>query len=125
MVVIVMHFVRADQNDLFVPNIVSLLGILLLAAPAIRVNEQGRLIESVRKLQSGITAARAKLEAQSTLDDEQRKVLRKDLNKRDERLEAILNELTTGRGAWTPWVHYTLYSGYVLMLSAATVRVVP
>lgn len=101
----------------------SLLGILLLALPAIRVNEQGRLIDQVRRLQIGIREIERHLSARTGLDADVRRRQEETLRQRKASLETILDELTTGKGAWTPWVHRALYGGYVLLFGAAVARV--
>lgn len=102
-------------------NVTTLAGTLLLAVPAIRLNEQGRLIDSVRTLQAGIVAIGRSL-AEGRLGDDDRRSQQADLDRRRADLESNLNELTAGKGAWTPWVHRTLYAGYVLILAAALAR---
>lgn len=106
-------------------NIVSFVGILLLSIPAIRINEQGRLIERVRSLQIGLTAMKTNLEATTAIAASQRKRLEDDIRKRECRLAASLGELTQGKGAWTMPVHFCLYAGYVLLLGAAAARAIP
>lgn len=105
-------------------NVASLLGMLLLAVPAIRINEQGRLIASVQGLQQGIEAGRKALE-EASLSADKRAQHRKSLEDRESRLAATLKELSGGKGAWTRPVHVALYGGYVLLLASAIARVVP
>jgi len=107
----------------FVLNLVSLAGIVLLAVPAIRVNEQGRLIERVRTLQTGIEADEEFLRRQDRLSPAVRKRQEKTLKERQSALADTLKELISGKGAWTPVVHRTLYLGYVLLLGASVARV--
>lgn len=102
-------------------NIATLAGTLLLAVPAIRLNEQGRLIDNVRTLQAGVVAIGKSLE-QGKLSDDVRRRQQADLDKRRSDLESNLNDLTAGKGAWTSWVHHLLYTGYVLILAAALAR---
>jgi hypothetical protein len=106
-------------------NIVSFVGILLLSIPAIRINEQGRLIERVRSLQIGLAAMKTQLEATAGIDASQRKRLENDMRNREQRLAASLGELTQSKGAWTMPVHFSLYAGYVLLLGAAAARAIP
>ena len=105
-------------------NIASLIGMLMLAVPAIRVNEQGRLIASVQGLQQGIEAGRAALK-DATLSAEKRAQHQKSLDDRESRLAATLKDLASGKGAWTRPVHVALYGGYVLLLASAIARAVP
>lgn len=105
-------------------NAVTLLGMAFLAVPAIRVNEQGRLIERVKSLQAGIETIEAMLESRSEAP-EARTRQEATLETRRKTLEDVLKELTQGKGAWTPWVHRALYGGYVLLFGAAMGRIVP
>lgn len=105
-------------------NVASLLGMLLLALPAIRINEQGRLIASVQGLQQGIEAGRKALK-EASLSDDKRAQHQKSLEDRETRLAATLKDLASGKGAWTRPVHVALYGGYVLLLASAIARVVP
>lgn len=105
-------------------NLASLIGMLLLAIPAIRINEQGRLIASVQGLQQGIEAGRKAL-TEASLTADKRAQHQKSLEDRENRLAAVLKELASGKGAWTGPVHAALYGGYVLLLASAVARVVP
>ncbi|MFQ5468449.1 MAG: hypothetical protein ACE5DS_09990 [Kiloniellaceae bacterium] len=102
-------------------NLASLFGMLLLAIPAIRVNEQGRLIATVQSLQKGIEALRVALQ-EKTLSEERRAIHEASLAERTELLAGELSNLSSGKGAWTRPVHYTLYGGYVLLLATALAR---
>lgn len=104
-------------------NLASLAGILLLAVPTIRVNEQGRLIERVRSLQAGIKVAEDALGDDEALTREDRARHTGDLHDRKTRLGSTLDDLLTGKGAWTPAVNGTLYGGYVLLLGSSLSRV--
>lgn len=124
-VALVLAFAFEPPRQTTALNVASLLGILALAIPAVRINEQGRIIDRVRALQAGIDSKENALQSDRTLSAE-RRAAREDAIQRDrERLAPLLRELTEGKGAWTPLVHRTLYSGYVLILGAAVARVIP
>ena len=110
----------ADKPRLL--NLATLIGMVLLAFPAVRINEQGRLIASVQGLQKGIEAARAALK-DATLAEEKRAAHQKSLDQREALMADTLSELASGKGAWTRPVHVALYGGYVLLLGAAIARV--
>ena len=103
-------------------NVATLAGMALLAVPAIRINEQGRLIASVQGLQKGIEAARAALK-DADLAKDRRAMHKTSLDEREKLMADTLGELTGGKGAWTRPVHAALYGGYVLLLGAAVARV--
>lgn len=105
-----------------VVNIIGFFGIVCLAVPTIRVNEQGRIIQSVKNTQTGIDTIKAQMETDGTMSDKTRDTLETDLKSRKDRLEKGLKELTDSKGAWNTTVHGFLYFGYVLVLSAASVR---
>lgn len=120
-VVIGALFVVPDAKRSLVLNTATLVGVLLLAVPAIRINEQGKAIERVRSLQVGISAIQTTL-ADRSLKPEVRERQTATLSERRELLQTALDELTIGKGAWTPLVHRTLYGGYVLVLGASVAR---
>ena len=102
-------------------NFATLIGMVLLAVPAIRINEQGRLIASAQGLQKGIEAARAALK-DAALAEDKRAVHQRSLDQREALMAETLSELAGGKGAWTRPVHVALYGGYVLLLGAAIAR---
>jgi hypothetical protein len=104
-------------------HLLSLIGILLLALPAIRVNEQGRLIERVRALQAGIRTIEATLQSGIDLAEDVRRRQTATLQERRSDLERNLDDLLRSKGAWTPRVHAALHLGYVAVLAAAIARV--
>jgi hypothetical protein len=104
-------------------HLLSLIGILLLALPAIRVNEQGRLIERVRALQAGIRTIEATLRSSTDLAEDVRRRQTATLEERRRDLEANLDDLLRSKGAWTPRVHAALHLGYAAVLAAAIARV--
>jgi hypothetical protein len=104
-------------------HLLSLIGILLLALPAIRVNEQGQLIERVRALQAGIRTIEATLQSGTDLVEDVRRRQTATLQERRSDLERNLDDLLRSKGAWTPRVHAALHLGYVAVLAAAIARV--
>jgi hypothetical protein len=112
-----------SEHQITALNIISLLGIISLAIPTIRVNEQGKLIESVRSTQVKITSIQNSLEDNNDISDQQREVLKKDLENRKATMQYHIDTLATEKGAWTRPVHNFLYLGYVLLLGASIVRV--
>ncbi len=104
-------------------HLLSLIGILLLALPAIRVNEQGRLIERVRALQAGIRTIETTLQSGTDLAEDVRLRQTATLQERRRDLDRNLDDLLLRKGAWTPRVHAALHLGYVAVLAAAIARV--
>ncbi|MGI9333984.1 MAG: hypothetical protein ACR2RL_12615 [Gammaproteobacteria bacterium] len=103
-------------------NVATLIGMVLLAVPAVRLNEQGRLIARIQSLQKGIEASMQALAARDLAKDK-RTLHEASLASRRGHLETTLNELASGKGAWTRPVHYTLYCGYIFLLGSAITRV--
>lgn len=103
------------------PNILSLLGILLLAVPALRINDQGRLIARIKPLIDTLDAEKKNLGAldQSNADSQSQK---SDLEERKKNLEEIKQKLAGEKGSWTWQVHLCLYAGYGAILCSAIIR---
>lgn len=104
-------------------NGATLLGMLLLAAPAIRINEQGRRIAKAIDLQKGIADTREALH-KAELTDKDREEHQGSLEQREQWLADALKELAGEKGTWVITVHAMLYLGYVLLLASAVTRVV-
>ncbi|MEH6626042.1 MAG: hypothetical protein V7739_06355 [Motiliproteus sp.] len=94
-----------------ITNLISALGIAALSIPTIRINEQGRTIESVKAMLEKVSSDRKKLEDAGEASNMQNDVL-----------QGCLSELTANKGSWTPGFHIALYSGYVLLLSSSISR---
>lgn len=103
-------------------DIAVLLGILLLALPAIRINEQARKIARVQSAKVKLDEDR---EAFSTLAEEARPAMEASIKAYEVTLQQMIGRLVEEKGSWNPGVHLLLYGGYVLMLAAALVRVFP
>ncbi len=102
--------------------VILLASTLLLAFPAIRINEQGRQIARIKPLLAGIETQEDRLgQLDPTSPDYE--PLRRDLEDRRARLKAIETELAGAKGQWTTAVHVCLYAGYGLILGVALVRV--
>ena len=82
-------------------NLAGFLGIVLLAVPTIRLNEQARQVYRANLL----------IEAGKAAGDE------------DGDLKKIRRILENRRGAWSPLVQRALYLGYALMFLSALLRV--
>lgn len=121
---VVLIAIVPPEKQYFAINIVGLLGVISLAVPTIRVNEQGKRIERIRTIQVGIETLERQLGNDNQISDQNRASLTDDLLQRKNNLEESLQELSAGKGAWSPAVHYFLYCGYVLVLGAFMVRVV-
>lgn len=103
-------------------DIVATIGMGLLAVPAIRINEQGRLIARIQSLQKGIDTLKEALK-DVELPPEKRKDHEKSLAARRDKLNDTLDKLSGDKGAWTTPTHLALYGGYVLLFGAALARV--
>ncbi len=105
-------------------NAAALLGILCLALPTVRLNEQGRKIWRVQSLLASIESQESAL-ADNSLSGQERAKLQASLDSRRQRLREVERTLVGDRGAWTPTVHFLLYSGYALFFTSALVRLLP
>lgn len=100
----------------------TLLGTLALALPAIRLNEQGKQLTSLKTLITGIAAEEERLAKLDRESEDYRKG-EADLKDRRARLTRRERDLGEAQGAWTPAAHRLLYIGYGLILGAAIVAV--
>lgn len=104
-------------------NGAALLGMLLLAAPAIRINEQGRRIAKAIDLQRGIVDTREALK-NSALSEQDREEHQASLKQREQWLADASKELAGEKGAWIMTVNGMFYCGYVFLLASAITRLV-
>ncbi len=102
-------------------NITAALGMLCLALPTVRVNEQGRMIWRVKYLLAANEAAERALKAER-LTRQERADLEASHKSSLERLRETERVLVSGKGAWTPAVHRLLYAGYALFFASAMIR---
>lgn len=90
-------------------NWLGLLGILTLALPALRLDEQGR-----------------NLDAAETLAEAERNRPKSDGNdERLNRLDQLVSIFDDRKGRWTPLIHRLVLIGYVLLFSSAVIRLLP
>ena len=92
-----------------VANWLGLLGLLTLALPTLRLNEEGR-----------------NLDAAETLAEAERSRPKSDGNtERLDRLNRLVAIFDDRKGRWTPLVHRLVLIGYVLLFSSAVIRLLP
>lgn len=101
-------------------------GLLLVAAPAVRLNIQGRWIHLFERQIAGIDAEEAALRRREPADETGRARLKHALGalatRREDAKAAHAREAGV-KGAWRPWVELCLYAGYACVLAAAVLRV--
>ncbi len=108
-----------------IANLAAAFGMLCLALPTVRMNEQGRIIWRVKSLLAANEATERKLDTLQALYDQERADLEASLKADGERLREAERELVAGKGAWTRAVHRLLYAGYALFFASIMIRLLP
>lgn len=86
-------------------NVFAFLGIFFLSVPAVRLNEQSRQIDRARTMSGSID--------ESVDDAEQQRLM----------LNEIKERLAEGKGGWSRFVEWALYSGYALLFGSSLARI--
>ena len=114
----------ATTHKMAIANIVSFLGLLALSYPTLRINEQGRKIARVNRLQTQITNQVKSLESGDVADERQQQE-EKSLNDSNKRLTDAKSELEAAKGSWTVVVEVCLIGGYLMLFGGSIIRIFP
>lgn len=98
----------------------ALIGAIVLAIPALRVNVQARLVHELAESLAALE--RKEMEARKISDDYiSRQILDTLSVDREHVLDAHARS-SREKGSWRPWLEVLLYSGYAAVLAAAVLR---
>ena len=105
-------------------NIAAFLAMILLAYPALRINEQGRRIARIVDLEASIQQHESDF-AQSNRSPETKVEEEKMLRESRINLATLKKDLSAQKGTWTLRVEICLVGGYLSLSSSALIRLFP